>query len=117
MAMTARIWLAAGAQRVILPGIRPIFVSSLAEAARVEAWDVQPLDPPLVAVHPQGGLAMAGDPQRGPVDPEGRHRGARGLYVADGSLFPSSTGVPPQLTIYALGRRVGRTVARDLGAG
>jgi choline dehydrogenase-like flavoprotein len=117
MAMTARIWLAAGAQRVILPGIRPIFVSSLAEAARVEAWDVQPLDPPLVAVHPQGGLAMAGDPRRGPVDPEGRHRGARGLYVADGSLFPSSTGVPPQLTIYALGRRVGRTVARDLGAG
>ncbi len=34
-----------------------------------------------------------------------------GLWVADGSLFPTSIGVPPQLSIYALGLHVGRAIA------
>ncbi|MBW2211899.1 MAG: hypothetical protein JRG67_12820, partial [Deltaproteobacteria bacterium] len=33
------------------------------------------------------------------------------LWVADGSLFPSSIGVPPQLSIYAMGLHVGRSLA------
>jgi choline dehydrogenase-like flavoprotein len=35
----------------------------------------------------------------------------QGLWIADGSLFPSSIGVPPQLSIYALGLHVGRAIA------
>jgi choline dehydrogenase-like flavoprotein len=34
--------------------------------------------------------------------------------VADGSVFPTSIGGPPQLTIYTVGRRVARTVCADL---
>jgi choline dehydrogenase-like flavoprotein len=86
----------------------------MAEAERLEMWALRPFDPPLVAVHPMGGLAMSGDPKKGPTDPDGRHRGAQGLYVADGSLFPTSMGGPPQLTIYALGRMVGQVVAAEL---
>jgi choline dehydrogenase-like flavoprotein len=48
------------------------------------------------------------------VDEGGRHHQLAGLYVADGSLFPTSIGGPPQLTIYVTGRRVARTVAADL---
>ncbi|MBW2688037.1 MAG: hypothetical protein JRE19_19340, partial [Deltaproteobacteria bacterium] len=33
------------------------------------------------------------------------------LWVADGSLFPSSIGVPPQLSIYAMGLHVGRSLS------
>ena len=36
-----------------------------------------------------------------------------GLYVADGSLFPTGLGVNPMITIMALARRVGRTVLRE----
>jgi choline dehydrogenase-like flavoprotein len=55
---------------------------------------------------PMGEVASAA------VDSQGRHRAVRGLWIADGSLFPSSIGVPPQLSIYALGLHVGRALAR-----
>jgi cholesterol oxidase len=36
-----------------------------------------------------------------------------GLYVADGSLFPTGIGVNPMITILALARRVARTVLAE----
>jgi choline dehydrogenase-like flavoprotein len=35
------------------------------------------------------------------VGSTGEHHQVRGLFVADGSLFPTSIGVPPQVSIYA----------------
>ena len=40
-----------------------------------------------------------------------------GLYVADGSTFPTGIGVNPMLTIMAMARRVSRTRARGGAAG
>jgi choline dehydrogenase-like flavoprotein len=37
-----------------------------------------------------------------------------GIYVADASLFPTSVGVPPQVTIMALGMLVADRVNRRL---
>ena len=34
----------------------------------------------------------------------------KNLFVCDGSLFPTSIGGPPQISIYALARRVARAV-------
>jgi choline dehydrogenase-like flavoprotein len=62
-------------------------------------------------VHPMGSVPMSDDPSAA-VDSEGRHHHLRGLWIADGSLFPSSIGVPPQLSIYALGLHVGRAIVR-----
>lgn len=65
-----------------------------------------PLD--LTAVHPTGSVPMGDDPGRAAVGSDGHHHHVAGLWIADGSLFPTSTGGPPQLTIYALGLHVGR---------
>jgi choline dehydrogenase-like flavoprotein len=37
----------------------------------------------------------------------------RGLYVADGAVFPTGLGVNPQITIMALARRISRTVVAE----
>jgi len=52
--------------------------------------------------HPQGGNAMSENPARGVVDPQFRVFGYENLFVCDASVFPSSIGVNPQLTVMAL---------------
>ena len=52
--------------------------------------------------HPQSGNPMSADPKRGVVDSDFRVHGYRNLYVVDASVFPTSIGVNPQLTVMAL---------------
>lgn len=66
--------------------------------------------------HALGTLRMGDDPENDPVDPDGRFRGTENLWVADGSLFPTSAGVNPSLTIAALGLRVGDRAAGSTGS-
>ena len=61
--------------------------------------------------HALGTLRMGRDPATSPVDVDGRFRGLDNLWVADGSVFPTSGGVNPSLTIAANALRVGTTLA------
>jgi choline dehydrogenase-like flavoprotein len=54
---------------------------------------------------------MDADPRRGVTGPDGAVHGAESLYVADGSLLPSSIGVNPMMTIIAFASRVARQLA------
>ncbi len=110
----AEILLAAGAKQVMIPLAKPLLASTTQELAPLDSQKYRPLDPLLTSVHPMGSLPMGSDPRRSVVDEHGRHHQLSGLYVADGSVFPTSIGGPPQITIYATGRRVGRTIATDL---
>jgi choline dehydrogenase-like flavoprotein len=58
---------------------------------------------------------MASDPQLGAVGPDFALHGARGIWVADSSVFPSNTGVNPQTAILALATLCGQAVAQQLG--
>ncbi len=59
----------------------------------------------LNSTHPLGGCAMGGDPHTSVVAPDGRHHQVEDLTVIDGSVFPTSLGVNPCLSIYALAAR------------
>lgn len=65
------------------------------------------LAPELNTGHPCGTLCMGDDPARSVVDAGGRVHGTENIYVADASLFPTSLGVNPSLTIAALALHVG----------
>jgi len=69
-------------------------------------WDVSTFS------HAVGTVRMGTDETTSPLDPECRFRGVDGLYVTDGSVFPTSAGVNPSLTIAANALRVGRMIAR-----
>ena len=69
----------------------------------------------LTAVPPMGTVPMGDDPRLAAVDSAGRHHHMEGLWVSDASLFPGSIGVPPQLSVYALGLHVGRALVARRG--
>jgi choline dehydrogenase-like flavoprotein len=59
-----------------------------------------------VSFHQMGSARMGVDPHDSVVDGEGQAHAARGLYVADASLFPNASGVNPMVTIAALAYHV-----------
>jgi choline dehydrogenase-like flavoprotein len=97
----ARILLAAGAREVTIPAIPPRRLSSSRDLDALDLSFVRPHVVPLTAVHPMGTMRMGEDPRRSVVRSTGEHHQLRGLFVADGSLFPTSIGGPPQVSIYA----------------
>ncbi len=68
----------------------------------------------LVSAHVMGGCPMAGDAERGVCDSFGRFREAENLSVIDGSLFPTSLGANPQLSIYGVALRAATALATTL---
>ena len=52
--------------------------------------------------HPQGGNAISGTKAKGVVNPEFKVYDYNNLYVCDGSVFPGSIGVNPQITVMSL---------------
>jgi choline dehydrogenase-like flavoprotein len=61
-----------------------------------------------ISFHQLGGVAMGADAARSVVDDAGAVHGMRGLYVADGSTFPISSGVNPMITIMAVADHIAR---------
>ena len=112
----AEIQFAAGARRV-----RPVHEL----AAETRSWDearaailALPLRPRLLRVlsaHVMGGCALAGRPELGVARPDGRHWQVENLSIHDGSLFPTSIGANPQVSVYALAARLAAGLARALG--
>ena len=62
----------------------------------------RPEDLTLNTAHPQGGNPMSDRPDLGVVDSAFRVHGFANLFVCDASVFPTSIGINPQLTIMAL---------------
>jgi hypothetical protein len=104
---------AAGAKEVFPPvfGVPPI--RNLAELRRLEH---EPLDARRIecmAFHPLGSARMAVDPRAGVVDPSGQCHDVRGLYLADGSVLPTSVGVNSQVPILAVATQIAWRIRDD----
>lgn len=111
----ARLLLAAGAREVVLPALTPVVVRTERDIDAITADRFAPGDAVLSAVHPMGTLPMGRDPRRSVTDARGAFHSVEGLFVVDGSLFPTSIGVPPQISIYAFARKIAGHVRDALG--
>jgi choline dehydrogenase-like flavoprotein len=105
---SARILFAAGAREVVMASVPALRLTKPAEIDRITSAVVGPHKLPLLSVHPMGTLRLGEDPRTSAVKSTGEHHHVRGLFVLDGSLFPTSIGVPPQLSIYTFARHLAR---------
>ena len=61
--------------------------------------------------HQMGTMRMGSDPDASVVNSDGRFHGIPNLYIADGSILPTSGGYNPTLTIQALAWRIAEGIA------
>lgn len=123
-----------------IPGLEPLIVDRTAAAsfaersARGEVKDPEFSDPalatwlrrlrgvaegsgplrPVASAHQMGTCRMGATAEKGVVDRMGKVWGREGLYVADGSVLPSASGVNPMITIMAIADWISRGVSEGL---
>ena len=114
IARAAEIHFAAGATEVY-PNITRAGVLKPGNLAEFEATTFKPSELRLEAFHPMGTARIAADPREGACGPDGSLNGTRDLYVADASLFPTSVGVNPMMTMIAFAKQVARGLADRAG--
>jgi len=102
---TAETFLAAGAKEVF----PPILGQEGVDADGFRKLDLDHIPSSRLecsSQHPLGSCRMGSSPQSSVVDPDGQSWDISELYIADGSVVPTSLGVNPQLTIMAMATRI-----------
>ncbi len=103
--------MAAGAREVFTSifGFPPLRSMDQAHAMEKTGYDARRIE--CMAFHPLGSARASNDRRRGVVDQEGECFELPGLYVADGSILPTSIGVNSQVPIMAMATRIARRLA------
>ena len=103
----AELQFAAGARQVMpIHGPGAAFTSFADARAAIDRFELAPLVTPVVSAHVMGGCPIGDDPRTSVVDASGRVRDVANLHVVDGSIFPTSIGANPQLSIYAFAAKL-----------
>lgn len=74
--------------------------------AEIDRRGIEPNRFVLFSAHQMGTCRMGADPHTAVVNRFGECHEVKGLYVADGSIFPSAAGINPMLTIMALAEEI-----------
>lgn len=111
--LCSEIMFAAGA-RSVKPGIwYADYCESIDQTDAELAKLTDPNDIYLYASHLQGTCRMATRPEDGVVDSRGSVFDVPGLYIADSSVFPTSLGRNPQMTVMAVALNVAEQLLED----
>ncbi len=98
----SQVHLAAGAEEVATAHLVSPRMRNEADLIALEALPYGALEHSIFTAHQMGGCAMGPDPATSVVDPHLRHHQVPNLFVVDGSVLPTSLGVNPSETIYAI---------------
>jgi choline dehydrogenase-like flavoprotein len=113
----SEIFFQADAERIFLPLAGVERHDSLDSALKVLEDPLDPLSLELAAFHPLGTARMSTSARNGVLDPDLQAWELPGLYVVDGSIFPTSLGVNPQLSIMAYATRAAEHIAAQISGG
>ncbi len=103
LAFVAEMLFAAGA-RSVLPGVHglPEAIERPEDARLLREGPLDPRAYSMAMTHLFGTARMSVRPEAGVVGPDFAVHGTPNLYVVDSSVFPTNTGVNPQLSIMGL---------------
>ena len=108
----AEIQFAAGARTVLPLHNDASHAASLKQARQmIDGLNLELYRTRLGSAHVMGGCAMGEDPRQAVTDSLGRHHQLENLSIHDGSLFPTSIGANPQLSIYGLAAKLSSQLA------
>jgi choline dehydrogenase-like flavoprotein len=115
MLTMAEIQFAAGAKEVLpVHELAQPYTSWAQAKAAIEALPMKPYLTKVVSAHVMGGCGMAGNEKQGVTRPDGLHWQIENLSIHDGSLFPTSIGANPQLSVYGVVNRLAQGLAKQL---
>jgi choline dehydrogenase-like flavoprotein len=69
----------------------------------------------LFSAHQMGTCRMGTDPQTSVANPWGELHDAQGVWIGDGSAFPTPSGTNPMVSIMALAHRTADAMAAEIG--
>lgn len=108
MRIMSEIYFEAGAKQVLLPIFGAPALTSPDQLKRLDEKIPAGLIE-AISFHPLGSARMGTDERSSIVQPTGETWDVPGLWVADGSIFPTSIGVNSQLPIMAMATRISET--------
>lgn len=97
--LSGEIMLASGAECVMPNTFKYYEFKNSQELKKLRDYVKDPSEITLGTGHPQGGNIISSSPATGVVSPEFKVFGYDNLFVSDASVFPTSLGVNPQLTV------------------
>lgn len=114
-ASMAELQFAAGAEQVLPISEGMPYLSSWQQAKKAIAeMELAPLKTVVASAHVMGGCAMGEDLKLSMVNSYGESHYFDNLSVMDGSIFPTSLGANPQLSIYGITARNATRLAEKL---
>lgn len=75
---------------------------------------IKPLEMQVFSAHQMSSCRMAASPDVGPVSSHGELFECENLFVADGSVLPTSLGINPMITIDAIAHMISKSIVRKL---
>lgn len=82
--------------------------------AKAKVDPIEPFKMNVVTAHHMSSCRMASDPSQGPVSPSGELYDCKNLFVADGSVLPTSLGINPMITIESMAHMISADVIQRL---
>ncbi|MBI2373987.1 MAG: GMC family oxidoreductase [Deltaproteobacteria bacterium] len=110
--LAARAYLAAGAERVIVPVLPAVEITSDQDVSKLDSLSFRAASAPFLSAHQQGTVRMATREREGAANPEGLVYGTSRIYVVDSSLFPSSASSHTMAPIMAVARMLTEPLTR-----
>jgi choline dehydrogenase-like flavoprotein len=106
---------AAGARQVLpLHEMVEPYTSWAQARVAVNALPMKPRLVKVVSSHVMGGCGLAGAERLGVTRPDGVHWQVENLSIHDGSLFPTSIGANPQLSVYGVANLLAQGLVKRL---